>query len=112
MEGTLPTPPFLLRVAAAGTCSVGLYGVVNEALFVCIGLVDKVVGFAVVMVTVVVGGVVGEGGGTTFVDALVEGVVRFVVCVVGAAVGCLVVVAFGCSNSVASSIISSGMSPS
>ena len=85
---------------------------VNEALRVSIGLVDKVVGFAVVKVTVVIGGAVGEVGGITFVDELVEVVVRIAVCVVGAAVGCLVVVAFGCSNSVESSIISSGMSPS
>ena len=85
---------------------------VNEALPVSIGLVDKVVGLAVVMVTVVEGGLVGEVGGTTFVEELVEGVLLVVDCVVGAAVGCLVAVAFGCSNSVASSIISSGISPS
>lgn len=84
---------------------------VNEVLLVSIGLVDNVVGFAVVVVTVA-GAVVGEVGGTSFVDELVEGVVLCVVCVVGAAVGFLVVVAFGCSNNVVSSIISSGMSPS
>lgn len=84
---------------------------VNEVLLVSIGLVDNVVGFAVVVVTVV-GAVVGEVGGTSFVDELVEGVVLCVVCVVGAAFGFLVVVAFGCSNNVASSIISSGVSPS
>lgn len=85
---------------------------VNEGLLVTIGLVDKVVDFAVDVVAVVVGAVVGEVGGTGFVDELAEGVVLCEVRVVGAAVGCLVVVAFGCSNSVASSIISSGMSPS
>ena len=36
---------------------------------------DKVVGFAVVVVSVVVGAVVGEVGGTGSVDELVEGVV-------------------------------------
>lgn len=81
-------------------------------MLVTIGLVDKLVGFAVVVVTEVVGVVVGDVGGTSFVDDLVEGVVLCVVFVVGAAVGFFVVVAFGCSTNVASSIISPGISPS
>ena len=81
-------------------------------LLVTIGLVDKLVGFAVLVVAVVVGAVVGDVGGTCFVDDLVEGVVLCVVFVVGAAVGFFVVVAFGCSANVVSSIISSGISPS
>ena len=85
---------------------------VNEVLLVTTGLVGKVVGFVVDMATVVLGAVVGEVGGTRFVDELMKGVVLCVVCVAGAAVGFLVVVAFGCSTRVASSITSSGMSPS
>ena len=85
---------------------------INELLLVTISLVDKVVGFAVVVVTVVVGAMVDEEGGTSFVEELVEAVVLWVVCVGGAVVGFVVAVAFGCSNNVASSIISSGISPS
>lgn len=81
-------------------------------MLVTTGLVDKLVGFAVVVVTEVVGAVVGDVGGTSFVDDLVEGVVLCVVFVVGAAVGFFVVVAFGCNTNVASSIISPGISPS
>lgn len=83
---------------------------VNEVLFVSIGLVDKVVGLVVVMVMVVEGGLVGEVGGIIFVDEFVEGVLFVVDCVVGVVVGCLVVVVFGCSNSVVFLIIFLGIS--
>lgn len=110
MEGMLFILLFLLRVVVVGIWSVGLYGVVNEVLFVSIGLVDKVVGLVVVMVMVVEGGLVGEVGGIIFVDEFVEGVLFVVDCVVGVVVGCLVVVVFGCSNSVVFLIIFLGIS--
>ena len=102
---------FLLLLPTVGILRVGLYDVVSEFVIgFFVAVVVVVVG--AVVVAVVVGLVVGVVGGIVCVVELVGGVVLVVAGVVGADVGFRVVVVFGCSSILASSIISSGMSPS